>query len=97
MGIGLYGNKIQGLCSVTFMFYTFYSSNFELNVTAMTLKLQEVANFLMFFHVMQTTHFTHACVRLKYGNAFMNRVYVVIFFFIYIFMDQVELSIQVNW
>ena len=35
----------------------------------MTLKLQEVANFGMFFHVMQTIHFIHVCLR------FMNRVY----------------------
>ena len=31
--------------------------------TAMTLKLQEVVNFGMFFHVMQTIHFIHVCVR----------------------------------
>ena len=40
------------------------SSNFE-TFTAMTLKLQEVANLGMFFHVMQTIHFIHVCVRLK--------------------------------
>ena len=34
-----------------------------LNLTAMTLKLQEVPNFGMFFHVMQTIHFIHVCVR----------------------------------
>ena len=29
----------------------------------MTLKLQEVANFGMFFRVMHTIHFIHVCVR----------------------------------
>ena len=29
----------------------------------MTLKLQEVANLGMFFHVMQTIHFIHVCVQ----------------------------------
>ena len=38
------------------------SFNFE-TFTAMTLKLQEVANLVMFFHVMQTIHFVHVCVR----------------------------------
>ena len=31
----------------------------------MALKLQEVANFGIFFHVMQTVHFSHVCVLLK--------------------------------
>ena len=30
---------------------------------ALPLKLQEVANFGMFFHVMQTIHFIHVCVQ----------------------------------
>ena len=30
---------------------------------ALPLKLQEVANFVMFFHVMQTIHFIRVCVR----------------------------------
>ena len=38
------------------------SSNFEA-FTAMNLKLQEVANFGMFFLVMQTIHFIHVCVQ----------------------------------
>ena len=38
------------------------NSNFD-TFTAMTLKLQEVANFGIFFHVMQTFHFI--CVQLK--------------------------------
>ena len=40
------------------------SSNFE-TFTAMTLKLQEVANLGMFFHVIQTIHFIqfHVCVQ----------------------------------
>ena len=37
-------------------------SNFE-TFTALTLKLQQVANFGIFFHVMQTIHFIHECVR----------------------------------
>ena len=37
-------------------------SNFD-TFTGMTLKLQEVDNFGMFFHVMQTIHFIHVCVR----------------------------------
>ena len=44
--------------------YILSSSNFD-TFTAMTLKLQEVANFGMFFHVMQTIHFIHVCVRQK--------------------------------
>ena len=38
------------------------SSNFE-TFTAMTLKLQEVANFGMCFHVMQTSPFIHVSVQ----------------------------------
>ena len=38
------------------------SSGFD-TFTAMTPKLQEVANFGMFFHVMQTIYFIHVCVR----------------------------------
>ena len=37
------------------------SSNFK-TFTAMTLKLQEVANFGMLYHVMQIIHFIHVCV-----------------------------------
>ena len=35
----------------------------NLTFTAMTLKLQEAANFGIFFHVMQTIHFIRVCVR----------------------------------
>ena len=38
------------------------SSNFD-TFTVMTLKLQEVANFGMFFRVIQTIHFIHVCVQ----------------------------------
>ena len=41
----------------------------------MNLKLQEVANFGMFFLVMQTIHFIHVCVQEKQGHAFLHRVY----------------------
>ena len=34
-----------------------------LKVLLLTLKLQEVANFGMFFHVMQTIRFIDVCVR----------------------------------
>ena len=34
-----------------------------LNLLLLTLKLQEVANFGMFFHVMQTINCIHVCVR----------------------------------
>ena len=45
----------------------------------MTFKLQEVANFGMFLHVMQTIHFIHACVRtIKIRTQFMNKVYIQI-------------------
>ena len=37
------------------------ASNIE-SVAAMTLKLQEVANLGMLFHVMQTIHFIHVCI-----------------------------------
>ena len=40
------------------------SSNFQ-TFTATTLKLQEVANFKKFFHVMQTINCIHVCVMYK--------------------------------
>ena len=36
-----------------------------LKVLLLTLKFQEVANFGMFFRVMQTIHFIHVCIRYK--------------------------------
>ena len=44
-------------------------------MTTVALKLQEVAYFRMFFHMMQTIHFIHVCILIKkWGHAVMNRV-----------------------
>ena len=41
-----------------------------LKLLLLTLKLQEVANFKIFLHVMQTINFIHVCVRYSKGTPF---------------------------
>ena len=52
------GIRIKAGEALDLIFIQISYSNFE-TLTAMTLKLQEVANFGMFFH----SHFIHVCVQ----------------------------------